>query len=416
MIFQKRKKEKVANSCNIVDELHPLDTSARRESVFDSDVQLDLSFPSPNSAVNASRPFGSQETLVQTPVPSDKKQQSYAEMMETEKSRRLSEEGGGYSLTDDYYYNHHHPHDDSDGYGRSSFSTATRHGDYHYYEVGETKGNATDRWRSMSVQEEEDERPRGLWIGCCFLSCGQRPGDKALMKEEEERRRRRREKEEKDEEGGKRRKRCCGRRVWVFGGFLVLIAAIVAAYLVWPRTPLLRIEGASLLSAPQVTETNQGVMVGNVAFQSQWLVNVTVDNRENRVPTRLNRITVLVKDALTGLVIGKGLHDDEPASDALVTVLPAQTISTIQLPIAINYEARDDSDTTFASLEKACTPQASQTIYDSRTNQTITQQPEREQLLLHFWITLDIYALDVFGYKPTVIATPATGGFACPLS
>ncbi|KAI9258909.1 hypothetical protein BDA99DRAFT_425206, partial [Phascolomyces articulosus] len=196
--------------------------------------------------------------------------------------------------------------------------------------------------------------------------------------------------------------------------FIFMILLIVAGYLLWPRTPLMRIEGAALLSPAHITETHQGMMIGNVAFESQWLVNVTVDNRQNRVPTRLTQIDVLAKDALTGLVIGKNSNDNKGSVSNDQTVLPANSISTIQLPISLDYQARDDTDTTFSTLKKACTQQPPKTHHDDKTNQTITEQPERESLQLHFWITLHIFGLDLVSYRPTLIATPATGGFACP--
>jgi hypothetical protein len=146
-------------------------------------------------------------------------------------------------------------------------------------------------------------------------------------------------------------------------------------------------------------------MVGNVAFESEWLVNITVDNRQNHVPTRLVQVQVIAKDALTGLIIGKGVHNDDSNPEHIV--LAANTISTIQIPIRVDYQARDSTDTTFVDLSKACAPQRFLMAQESNL---------REALPLHFWITLHFFGLDWLGYKPTVIATPATGGFACPQS
>lgn len=306
----------------------------------------------------------------------------------------------------DYYVDVHldnekeHPnyyHDDD----RSSI---TRHGDTMDLEKQQSQNcshTKKSKQRNNDAEDDDDTeaRPRGLWICCCFFSFGPQSTQqqRAILQAQEERRK---------ENGG----RCCGRRSWVFGTFIGFILLVVAAYVLWPRTPLMRIEGASLLSPAKITETSQGVMVGNVAFEGQWLVNVTVDNRQNHVPTKLNKIQVVAKDALTGLVIGKG-NDDGTAS-----VLAPDTISTLQLPIHLDYQARDANDATFSSLQKACTPQPPQETYDAQTNQTVIEQPQRESLQLHFWITLGIWGLDAFGYQPTVIATPATGGFACPLS
>ncbi|KAI8331873.1 hypothetical protein BC941DRAFT_359968, partial [Chlamydoabsidia padenii] len=172
--------------------------------------------------------------------------------------------------------------------------------------------------------------------------------------------------------------------------FLTTLGLILLSFLFWPRTPLIRIEGASLVSPPKITETNQG-LVGNVQFETSWRVNFTVDNRQNGLlPTRLVQLHVLVKDALNGNVVGKGDHPE-------TIILDPGMISTVPLSIVVDYQARDVSDTTFASLKDGCTD-------------------TRDALALSFWMTLHIWGLDFFGYRPTVIVAPATGGFVCPLS
>lgn len=380
------------NTKSSVEHVHPLELgNSRSTGALDSNFHLDLTLPVPPSS-NERRPFGSQETLVQP-------------MSATEKAtiRSVDENGkksDAFSLND--YYNYSYEDEDCGS------STTQQGDDETMNDKYKKQHDANHRWRNLSAEEsaanvDDSERAKGVWIGCCFVSCGRRPGNKAML---EEQKRHLRQKQDP---------RRCGHPGWVFLIFLVFIGIVVAAYVLWPRTPLMRIEGASLVSPAHITETRQGVMVGNVAFESQWLVNVTVDNRENPVPTRLVRVEVLAKDALTGLTIGKGLHNNDQ-TDASGLVLPPGAISPIQLPVVIDYQARDSSDTTFSNLKSACTSQPPVTIHDSKTNRTITQQPEREALQVHFWITIYIWGLEWFGYKPTVIATPATGGFACPLS
>ncbi|KAI7870920.1 hypothetical protein BDF14DRAFT_1719872 [Spinellus fusiger] len=189
----------------------------------------------------------------------------------------------------------------------------------------------------------------------------------------------------------------CRQRAWVVCIFLGLVITGLVAFILWPRTPLMRIEGASATLPAKITQTRQNDRVGNVAFESEWLVNVTVDNRRNFLPTRLTRLQVVAKDSLTGLVIGKDAHDDTMTPEPIL--LSERRISMIQVPVHLNYQARDTSDTTFVNLVNAC-----------------FSQLHRESLQLHFWMTLSITGLDWIGYRPTVIATPASGGFACPLS
>jgi hypothetical protein len=178
----------------------------------------------------------------------------------------------------------------------------------------------------------------------------------------------------------------------------------VLIFFFWPRLPLIRIEGSVNTVPTKVTQTQGGGKITNVAFETTWLLNVTMDNRRNYFTTRFNRIQIIVKDALTGLLIGKGVHS--------MVYLPGYTISTIQLPIAVNYQARDNADTTFSNLIRAC-------IYHNTTsNDTMlssnTTKFNHHSLSIQFGFTLYIFGLDWVGYKPTVIATPAAGGFFCP--
>ncbi|KAI8879838.1 hypothetical protein K501DRAFT_276130 [Backusella circina FSU 941] len=343
--------------------VHPLDIS-QKSSLFDSDIlNLDLSLPPPTIS-SVRRPFGSQDTLVQS---EHKKKPIYAQYIESEKDAALPhhEDQNRYSfLTDEYER-------------RDTAMTVVMDGDSKYDKPMSDKWQYDDE--ENEIQSDSPRRPmqgespttNGCWIGCCFITCRQRPITKKPKAVSDKKRR-------------------CGRRGWVICIFLFLILIALIIYFIWPRTPLMRIEGAKLVSPPKITTTQQGHMMSNVAFESEWLVNVTVDNRQNHVPTRLTRVQVLAKDALTGLVMGKG---EDPF------VVPPNIISTIQLPIHVDYQARDSTDTTFVDLTKSC-----------------TQNATREALPLHFWITLHFWGLDWLGYKPTVIATPATGGFACPLS
>jgi hypothetical protein len=418
-------------------------------------LNLNLSPTSPassliiNNKIN-SRPWGSQDTLVQHHS-TERKKPIYAQFIESEKNATLFSDNRSFVGGD---YDYSSPDNYHDKRTMMSDDHSTKLGDYDEYddiEIGVGGGNNKyygrhDRQWSYDEEYEEkssggyhQESPdastttklkkiqqnhnddddeynttttRGFWVGCCFISCGQRPSRKTI--EQRQKQKQRREKENNKDEDVKRSKnRGFGRRGWVFCTFISLVIVVLITSFLWPRTPLMRIEGASLISAAKITETRQGVMVGNVAFGSEWLVNITVDNRQNHVPTRLVQVQVLAKDALTGLVIGKGLHNDDPNPEHIV--LAPNTISTIQIPIRVDYQARDSTDTTFVDLTKACLPQQQVNALNSSPNNSASPN-QREALPLHFWITLHFFGLDWLNYKPTVIATPATGGFACPQS
>lgn len=458
--------------------VHPLEPQQSRSTLFDDNttsfLNLDLSL-SPSSASSSVlnnlgpngrsdrniRPWGSQDTLVHHQLQQQQqKKPIYAQFIESEKNATIDNRSfslGDYfldspstddkhtiTMSDDYSTKHvgYEGYDDIEvGNYDNKYYQNERQWDYddeieeeHDYDdeekasydthnistVGSTaKLNNKKKAISSSSSSDGDNhehRSRGFWVGCCFISCGQRPSRRTI----EQRQKQKREKEiehQQQQQESLPKNRGCGRRGWVFFTFLSLIVAVLIAYFLWPRTPLMRIEGASLTSPAKITETRQGVMVGNVAFESEWLVNITVDNRQNHVPTRLVQIQTLAKDALTGLIIGKGLHNDDPNPEHIV--LAPNAISTIQLPIRVDYQARDITDTTFVDLSKACSPQHMipfNTPDNNAMSSSSSNTNQREALPLHFWITLHFFGLDWLGYKPTVIATPATGGFACPQS
>lgn len=179
--------------------------------------------------------------------------------------------------------------------------------------------------------------------------------------------------------------------------FIVILGFLL--FLVWPRVPLLRIEGTSIVTPVEIVQTQQGWMQ-NVMFTTTWLVNVTVDNRQNYIPTRLNKVQVIVKDAVTNALVGKGSHYDGGGGDATTDLVLMDGISTVSLLVSVNYQARDMSDATFLDLVHAC-------------HRNVNDLPS--SLPLHFWITLYMFGFDWLGFTPTIIATPASSGFFCPV-
>ncbi|KAF1807010.1 hypothetical protein V8B55DRAFT_1373776 [Mucor lusitanicus] len=458
-----------ATSARKPSQVHPLEQQPSKSTLFDDNttsfLNLDLSL-SPSSASSYvlnhlgppqgrnSRPFGSQDTLVQHHMQQQQKKPIYAQFIESEKNATIDNRSfslGDYfvdspvaddkrtiTMSDDYSTKHggYDDYDDIEiGHYGHKYYQNERQWDYHDDEdeeehdyddeekasydtrnmslAGSTAKLNSKKKKPSSPAEDDEHRSRGFWIGCCFVSCGQRPSRRTIEQRQKQKREKEMEQQQQQQES-LAKKRGCGRRGWVFFTFLSLIVAVLIAYFLWPRTPLMRIEGASLTTPAKITETRQGVMVGNVAFESEWLVNITVDNRQNHVPTRLVQIQALAKDALTGMIIGKGLHNDDPNPEHIV--LAPNAISTIQLPIRVDYQARDSTDTTFVDLSKACSPQHMIPFNTPENSVSTANTNQREALPLHFWITLHFFGLDWLGYKPTVIATPATGGFACPQS
>ncbi|RCI03816.1 hypothetical protein CU098_011485 [Rhizopus stolonifer] len=165
----------------------------------------------------------------------------------------------------------------------------------------------------------------------------------------------------------------------------------IAAFLLWPRTPLIRIDGAKSLIDAKTTEIRHG-LTSHITYENGWRIKLIVDNRQNYVTTRFNKIQITARDALSGSTIGKGQEES--------ILLPGNTISTIELPLYINYITQDLFDTTLMDLEKACN--------NTKNNES------HAALSIHFSLTLYIFMLEQLNYVPTITAVPATGGFYCP--
>ncbi|KAI9477109.1 hypothetical protein BDB00DRAFT_934113 [Zychaea mexicana] len=181
------------------------------------------------------------------------------------------------------------------------------------------------------------------------------------------------------------------RTVCVITTFAILMAGAITTFLTWPRTPLFRIDGASLLQSPSITETHF-TNAGNVAFESAWSVTASIDNRQNYIPLHFTMETVVKS---SGTVIGRHLQQQQQQEGQQVD-LPARSISQVNIPVYIDYEARQASDPIFSSLRRACV------------------EISHEALQLQFWITIHIAGLEWTSYNPSIVATPATGGLLCP--
>ncbi|KAI8064406.1 hypothetical protein BC940DRAFT_348704 [Gongronella butleri] len=471
------------------DQVHPLEgqqsqAADRRSTNFD--LKLDLTLPPLQSY---KRPFGSQDTLVGSPRGGGL-EEKYGD-----------KPGSALAAIGDVDEGEEGDDDEDDEDDASHASSTTRRGneesDMDLQQRKHKKGGLHEY--GDELDDELDDLERGCWVGtCCYVSCSsRRPKRQALALQQKKKRLAAEQKRRAQLQG----QRACGkRRMCVVSLFVSLIVVSLLSFVLWPRTPLIRVEGASLLSPVRITETGQGTLVGNVQFESQWLVNFTMDNRANwLVPTRFIQMHLLVKDALSGNIIGKGFQNDHPEP----VVLDPRAISNIHLAVALDYQARDLTDATFAGLKVACTlPPAPHSISsppsnnntntnngqnngpngsngsNNNANHTITgrgindadQHPvngnhgsangqnnnnnnnnsnsgssnnnnttsnssappsasvppissssstspdQRQSLSLQFWMTLRIWGLDVFGYRPTVVVTPANGGFLCPTS
>ncbi|CAM0141747.1 unnamed protein product [Umbelopsis sp. WA50703] len=126
------------------------------------------------------------------------------------------------------------------------------------------------------------------------------------------------------------------------------------------------------------------------SLQSDWYVNITIDNTANWIPTRINNIAFTVLDTGTQQQVGTG------NTDALT--IPGRSIQPMNLTVSINYTAKSTSDQTFNDLYNACGPQ---------------KMGAPPQLNIDFQAKFYIWGIV---WQPVVDALPDSDGFDCPLS
>lgn len=140
-------------------------------------------------------------------------------------------------------------------------------------------------------------------------------------------------------------KSCCGIscRVCIPIWIALAIVVVLVWFFCWPRVPVLTLGSATVKDGPVWGPNDKP------SLQSDWFVNITIDNTANWVPTRINDIAFNVLDTNTQQVVGTG------NTNALT--LPGRSVQILNLTVAINYTATSQTDQTFTDLYSACGPQ-----------------------------------------------------------
>lgn len=163
----------------------------------------------------------------------------------------------------------------------------------------------------------------------------------------------------------KHRKRycfCCKTRthsrLTVFFVFSLCILGAFAAFFCWPRTPRVSMGGgADSISGPpdwwngekQPLPPSDAPIPSRPSLRASWQINVTLDNRDNWIPTRVNQLDFVMVDSLT-------LAKFAWATTNAPLLLPPGVITPVSLTFNVNYQAADRTDPTFQNLYNACGP------------------------------------------------------------
>ncbi|KAI8070732.1 hypothetical protein BC940DRAFT_317530 [Gongronella butleri] len=189
----------------------------------------------------------------------------------------------------------------------------------------------------------------------------------------------------------RRRCRCAVHRCTVYLVFMALIFGGIATFFCWPRTPMVVVSSYAQRQDPQKA-TQWGITPDKRPWmEGQWLINITLDNHENWIPTHIAKIDFTLLDSLT----------QQPFAVANVEdlVVPPHTNTILaNTNFYVHYSARTEADTTYQDLYHACA------------------QPKQGQDRASINVNMKV----VFHYagilwSSTVIASPPSGGFICPM-
>ncbi|KAG0192836.1 hypothetical protein DFQ28_007446 [Apophysomyces sp. BC1034] len=158
----------------------------------------------------------------------------------------------------------------------------------------------------------------------------------------------------------------------------------VILFFCWPRTPQLRLSGHATAISPAIW----GPDATHPSMNASWLVNATLDNRKNWVPTQVVQMDLTLTDNVTHQAFAWSMVNQ-------IRLQPRAT-SNIQMVVQVRYNAANMDDLTFQHLYKACG------LQDVATPSALNITAEA---------TFHIFGI---AWKPAITVRPRDGVFMCP--
>ncbi|CDH53763.1 predicted protein [Lichtheimia corymbifera JMRC:FSU:9682] len=174
---------------------------------------------------------------------------------------------------------------------------------------------------------------------------------------------------------------------------ILLMLGAAATFVCWPRTPQIKLAGQGTVGRARGPEdaTDWGPDQQHPWLRTSWLVNVTLNNQDNFIPTRVNRLDVVLADGDTKQPFARSYATD--------LVLSPRTDTQLTMLFDVEYETPSLKDPTFEHLYNACGPQKISVSAPPALNITLQA----------------VFTLPGIAWKPTVIQDSALDdGFQCP--
>ncbi|CDH50712.1 predicted protein [Lichtheimia corymbifera JMRC:FSU:9682] len=183
--------------------------------------------------------------------------------------------------------------------------------------------------------------------------------------------------------------RCC-RRWRLITLISVLAAAVIAViwYFVWPRVPILALDDAEDTSNSYswIKDNNNTI----IAYNATWSLNMTANNDQNWIPTRINNMAVTVINHNTSQEIGSG-------NSGSLILSPKDTQQVVNIPLKFLYW-NGPNDQTFQDLVDVCL--------------LSTNDVAMSRLRMHIDLIVTIRIAGIAWSSTQIVSPPE--GFMCP--
>ncbi|KAI9269168.1 hypothetical protein BDA99DRAFT_603330 [Phascolomyces articulosus] len=182
-------------------------------------------------------------------------------------------------------------------------------------------------------------------------------------------------------------------RPFIFVLIIIFLLLGIAFFFCWPRIPKIRLASQAAAGRTRRPEdqTDWGPDQQHPWLKTSWIVNVTLDNHDNFIPTHVSTLDLVLADQVTLQPFARSTLYD--------LVLSPRTETLFNILFDVEYETPSVKDPTFEHLYNACGPQKISALAPPALNITLQA-------------TFDIPGI---AWKPTIsLDDPLPNGFRCP--
>ncbi|KAL1918832.1 uncharacterized protein VTP21DRAFT_2854 [Calcarisporiella thermophila] len=174
---------------------------------------------------------------------------------------------------------------------------------------------------------------------------------------------------------------CCRSRSCLYTTIVLLLGLGVTIFFCWPRVPSAHFKALS-------SDTPAASTSGDSTATQEWKLQFTIDNSQNWIPVKLRSLQVATFDAQSNEKVGSGQLND-------VTLMAKEKQQELSIPLKVAVPSAQNN---------------SQGLATCGFQQSGKESPKLD---LKFELTLEIWVLSWFGYRPKMY-DQTNGNAKCP--